>query len=198
MAVAGSGANPIIVEPTASSASPKNSPTSPSLVTNSSSESIDPSRPQSQCSSTSQSDTSGSDLELRRIPKSVSPASQAPLATLSPSSTLVPSNTALSNSPPHNGNIPRSLPEEPAPTAGTSSRFPGLSSLIPHRVSGHWLLDIIGIIIAVTSLAASLASLIWLGVRTYKLAVSSAVNGAFSACTGLIQVSAMSLVLHLI
>ena len=50
-------------------------------------------------------------------------------------------------------------------------------------------MDITGITVAVVSLAASLASVIWLGVRTYKLSVSSAVNGAVSACAGLIQVS---------
>ena len=72
---------------------------------------------------------------------------------------------------------------------GTSNQFSRFLSLISSRLSGHWLLDIIGITVAVISLAASLASLIWLGVRTYKLSVSSAVNGAVSACAGLIQVS---------
>jgi hypothetical protein len=186
MAAERSSANPTIDEPATSS----NSPKPLSLPTASSSSSSESTHPHPQCSIvTAQSEPSDSDIELRHVPEIAAPASRTVLTTLLQSSTLIPSNNASISPSTYHGHIPPSVPQGPTQNAEKSSWFHRLSRPIPYRLSGYWLLDILCMTIAIVSLAVSLASLIWLGVRTYKLSVSSAVNGAVSACTGLIQVS---------
>ena len=138
-------------------------------------------RPHSGCSSTtSHSDNSDAEIEFNRIQHGVPPAS------CSTSTTVLPL-TPPSSASPGNRNIPRSTPQQPCRTpSGTSGRTREPVRRAAIQISSHWLSkNTIGII----SLAASLSSLIFLGVRTYKLAVSQTINAALSACTGLIQVT---------
>ena len=141
------------------------------------------SRPQSGCSSaTSHSETSDADIELSGYQHGVPPAA------CSASIGVLPSASTL-NSSPYDRSIPRSAPGRPCHTTfGNSSRVQEPVSRTASQSRGHWLSNTIGVV----SLAASLSSLIFLGVRTYKLEVSQAVNGALSACTSLIQVTAPS------
>ena len=138
--------------------------------------------PRSTCSSaTSHSDNSDTELEFSRFQRGVPPTS------CSGSTTVLPSTPPKSSSP-GSRTIPRSTPQQPCRTpSGTSSRAREPVGRAAIQTSSHWLSkNTIGIV----SLAASLISLIFLGVRTYKLAVSQAINAALSACTGLIQVTA--------
>ena len=140
------------------------------------------SRPHSGCSSaTSHSDNSDAEIEFSRFQHGVPPAS------CSTSSTVLPSTPPKIASP-GNLTIPRSTPQQPCRTPSETSgraREPARRAVV--QTSSHWLSkNTIGII----SLAASLSSLIFLGVRTYKLAVSQTINTALSACTSLIQVTA--------
>ena len=138
-------------------------------------------RPHSGCgSATSHSDNSDAEIEFNRFQHEVPPAS------CSTSNTVLPSTPPKSASP-GNRTIPRSTPQRPCHTpSGTSgqAREPFRRATI--QTSSHWLSkNTIGII----SLAASLSSLIFLGVRTYKLAVSQTINTALSTCINLIQVT---------
>ncbi len=138
------------------------------------------SRPQSGCSSaTSHSEASDAGIELSGYQNGVLPAN------CSASTAVLPSATTINSSPSDRSN-PRSAPGWPSyKTSGTSSRIREPVSRSAFQSSSHWLSNTIGIV----SLAASLSSLIFLGVRTYKLEVSQAVNGVLSACTSLIQVT---------
>ena len=140
------------------------------------------SRPDSGCSSaTSQSETSDADIELRRFEDGVPPANCS-------ASTAVLPTTPTRNSSPGGRSIPRSAPQWPRHTLSfTGSRVREPVHRAAVQSSSHWLSNTIGIV----SLAASLSSLIFLGVRTYKLEVSQAINGALAACTSLIQVTTL-------
>ena len=140
------------------------------------------SRPHSGCSSaTSNSDNSDAEIESSRSQHGVPPAS------CSGSSTVLPSTPPKTTSP-GNRTIPRSTPQQPGRTpSDTPSRAREPARRDVFLTSSHWLSkNTIGII----SLAASLSSLIFLGVRTYKLAVSQTINTALSACISIIQVTA--------
>ena len=139
-------------------------------------------RPDSGCSSTtSRSETSDADIELRRLEDGVPPPECS-------TSTAVLPTTPTRNSSPGGRIIPGSAPQWPRHTlSGTGSRVREPVQRAAVQSSSHWLSNTIGIV----SLAASLSSLIFLGVRTYKLEVSQAVNGALAACTSLIQVTTL-------
>ncbi|KAL2037451.1 hypothetical protein N7G274_009731 [Stereocaulon virgatum] len=186
MAAERSSANPTIVEPATSS----NSPNPPNLPIAPSSSSSESNRLQSQCSNvTSQSEPSDSSTELQHVPETAAPTSRTVLASLSQSSTHIPPSTASISPMTYHDHIQWSVQQGPTHNTKKSSWFHRLSRPIPYNLSRYWLLDILGMTIAIISLAASLASLIWLGVRTYKLSVSSAINDAVSACASLIQAS---------
>lgn len=139
------------------------------------------SRPYSGCSSaSSHSESLDADIEFGRFQHGV------PSANCSASSAVLPS-APTRNSSPGARSIPRSAPQQACHTlSGTGSRVQEPVGRPATESSSHWLSNTIGIV----SLAASLSSLIFLGVRTYKLEVSQAINGALSACTSLIQVTA--------
>ena len=131
-------------------------------------------------SATSHSESSDADIEFGRFQHVVPPANCSALSAVLPS-------TPARNSSPGDRSIPRSAPQQPCHTlAGTGSRAREPVGRAATESSSHWLSNTIGIV----SLAASLSSLIFLGVRTYKLEVSQAINSALSACTSLIQVTA--------
>ena len=140
------------------------------------------SQPDSGCSSaTSQSETSDADIELPRFEDGVPPPNCS-------ASTAVLPTTPARNSSPGGRSIPRSAPQRPRHALSrTGSRVRELVNRAAVQSSSHWLSNTIGIV----SLAASLSSLIFLGVRTYKLEVSQAINGALAACTSLIQVTTL-------
>lgn len=139
-------------------------------------------RPHSGCSSaTSHSDNSDAKIEFSQFQHGVPPAS------CSTSNTVLPSTPPKSASP-GNRTIPRSIPRQPCRTpSGTSGRAREPIRRGAIQTSSHWLSkNTIGIV----SLAASLSSLIFLGVRTYRLAVSQTINTVLSTCASLIQVTA--------
>ena len=130
-------------------------------------------------SSTNCSESSDANIEFGRFQHGV------PLVNCSASTVVLSSTTTTDPSPSHS-TIPRSTPQRPYDTlSGTDSRVRDPVHRAPIQYSSQWLSNTIGIV----SLAASLGSLIFLGVRTYKLEVSQAINGAVSACASLIQVT---------
>ena len=138
--------------------------------------------PRSESSSaTSHSDNSDTEIEFSRLQRGVPPTN------CSTSTPVLPSTPPESSSP-GSRTIPRSTPQQPCRTpSGTSSRAREPVRRAAIQTSSLWLSkNTIGIV----SLAASLISLIFLGVRTYKLAVSQAINTALQACINLIQVTA--------
>ena len=138
--------------------------------------------PRSECSSaTSHSDNSDTEIEFSRFQHGVPPAN------CSASTTVLPSTPPQISSA-GSRTIPRSTPQRPRRTpSGTSGRAGEPFGRAAIQTSSHWLSkNTIGIV----SLAASLISLIFLGVRMYKLAVSQTINQAFQACTSIIQVTA--------
>lgn len=171
------GVHTSIVESSTSAASSNLS----SLAGSSSLNCCESSPPRSGCSShTSRSDTSDTEIEFSRFQQGVPPANCS-------ASITVPQSTPPNNSSPGSRPIPRSTLQPPYHTPSrTSSRAREPISRAAIQTSSHWLSkNTVGIV----SLAASLSSLIFLGVRTYKLEVSQAINGALSACTSLIQVT---------
>ena len=137
--------------------------------------------PRSECSSaTSHSDNSDTEIEFSQFQHGVPPAN------CSTSTTILPSTPPKTSSP-GSRTIPRSTPQPPCRTpSGTSSRAREPVCRAAIQTGSHWLSkNTIGIV----SLAASLSSLIFLGVRTYKLEVSQALNGVLATCAGLIQVT---------
>ena len=152
-----------------------------SLAGTSSTKCSESSRPHSGCSSaTSHFVTSDADIEFARSQHGV------PSANCSASSAVL-SSTPTRDSSPGDRSIPRSAPQRPCHSlSGIDSRVREPVRRAVIQSNSHWLSNTIGIV----SLAASLSSLIFLGVRTYKLEVSQAINGALSACTSLIQVTA--------
>ena len=130
-------------------------------------------------SSTYCSESSDANIEFGRFQHGVQ------LVNCSASTAVLPS-TPTTDPSPGDSSIPRSTPQRPYDTlSGTDSRVRDPVERAPIQSSSRWLSNTIGIV----SLAASLSSLIFLGVRTYKLEVSQAINGALSACTSLIQVT---------
>ncbi len=152
-----------------------------SLARTSSTNCSESSRTHSGCSSaTSHSETPDPDIEFGRFEHGVPPAN------CSVSTAVLPS-TPTRNSSPGDRSIPRSAPQRPRRAlSGIGSRVREPVGRAAIQSTSHWLSNTIGIV----SLAASLSSLIFLGVRTYKLEVSQAINGALSACASLIQVTA--------
>lgn len=138
-------------------------------------------------STTSHSSNLDAEIEFSRFQQVVPPAS------CSTSTTVLPSTPPKISSP-GSRTIPRSTPQQPYRTlSGTSNRAQERISRAGIQTSSHWLSrNTFGIV----SVAASLSSLIliFLGVRTYKLEVSQAINGALSACTSLIQVTAPQII----
>ena len=176
-------ANPIIVEPAASPNSrPPSSLHIPSLNTSSSSTSLDSSRPQSQASSaTSQSGSPSpapTDSEYKLRPLAASDTDPLP-----PSSPLIPNEQARNITTPSTTH-PSQRPEGSLLSNG-NARTPANFPVVLNR---RWLEHSLGIF----GLVASLVGLLFVGVRTYKLAVISTENSTLDGCTGLIQVSDFS------
>lgn len=172
MAAESHKANPTIVEPRASPESGIRPPTlTSSLNASSSSSSFESSRPQSRGSSAT------SPLEF------------------SPS---IP-GTAYSHdhfdvSPPTPVHLEPPTSDTTPPTASVSSEPPRSSSynnenawlsLCRPSFTRRWLEQALGVF----TLVASLVGLLFIGVRTYKLAVISTENSTLDGCVGLIQVS---------
>ena len=162
--------NPIIVEPTASPGSGTRPPLlTPSLYASSSSDSFESSRPQSRGSSaTSPSESSppasrsAISHEQSHISPQTPPNPQVPNPDASPPIASVPSELAAS------------------PSNGDAAAYPSLCRPITRRWLEHALSGF--------TLAASLVGLLFIGVRTYKLAVISTINSTLDGCVGLIQV----------
>ena len=184
MAVENHHANPTIVEPAASS----NTGTppgllAPSLNTSSSSNSFDSSRPQSRGSSATS--PSGSpppatrDVEPYEV-TNIGPSTPPDLEPMPRSSTLSPNG-----GPRNRGTASTAVASDSAETASHLSAASRLSLRVPVLSRRPWLQHTLGVI----TLVASLVALLFIGVRTYKLAVISTVNSTLDACTDLIQVS---------
>lgn len=193
MAIAGPTPTPIIVEPAPSVQVP--SPASlvtSSLDPNSSSDSYNSSRPQSQYSS----DTSQSELpspldgqcrtpEIGTSPNDIELSSLAPpvLGPPSPSVTPPVSHATSENGP------PRSVPPHPFPTEtidgsqefGINNRGTSLATLRAKIHERRWLENTIGVL--------GVAVAIWLGVRGYKLAVWQSWNDLRQTCAAYKQVT---------
>lgn len=184
MATESHNANPIIVEPAASSGS-ETPPTllAPSHYTTSSSNSFDSSRPQSRGSSATSASESRSpatrNVESDELP-SVRPPTPSEMEPLPLNSTFSPDER------PANRGIPSTTaPSERAECSSNSNGTPWLSLCHPLFSRRRWLEHALGVF----TLVASLVGLLFIGVRTYKLAVISTENSTLDSCTGLIQVS---------
>lgn len=173
MAVQTHNANPIIVEPAASSnleTSPRH--LTPPLYNSSSNNSFDSSRPQSRGSSATTPSEASSPIP-RSIYSHELPAIRPP----TPLNLEPPTpDTTTSTTP---------LPSELAESSTISNENPGRSLWRLDFTRRRWLKLGQGVV----ALVASLAGLLFVGVRTYKLAVISAENSTLDGCTGLIQVS---------
>ena len=181
MAAQNHHSNPIIVEPTASPGPETRSPLlTPSLHASSSSGSFESSRPQSRDSSaTSPSECSppasrsGISYERSNISHQTPPNPQLPNLNGSAPIASVSSELTASSS---NG--------------GDAAANPFLCRPINRRWLEHALSGF--------TLAASLVGLLFIGVRTYKLAVISTINSTLDGCVGLVQVGACPDLLGLI
>ena len=180
MAVDTPDSTPIIVEPAASPNSrPPSSLLIPSLNTSSSSTSFDSSRPQSRASSATSPSGSPSpaptdgEYELR-------PLAASDTELLPPSSSLITSEQARNNTTPATTHSSQ-RPEGSLLSNGTA----WIPPYFPYFLNRRWLEHSLGIF----GLVASLVGLLFIGVRTYKLAVITTENSTLDGCTGLIQVS---------
>ena len=180
MAVDKQDANPIIVEPAASPNSrPPSSLHIPSLNTSSSSTSSESSRPQSRASSATSPSGSPSPVPIDGDYK-LRPLARSDTEPLPPSSPLIPNEQARNITTPSTTHSSQ-RPEGSLLSNGTA-RIPPYLPLFPNR---RWLEYFLGIF----GLVASLVGLLFIGVRTYKLAVITTENSTLDGCTGLIQVS---------
>ena len=181
MAVNNRDANPIIVEPAASPNSrPPSSLHIPSLNTSSSSTSFDSSRPQSRASSATSPSGSPSPAPTDDEDK-IRPLAASDTEPLPSSSPLIPNEQA------RHITIPSTTHSSQRPGGSSLSngtaRIPPYFPFFPNR---RWLEHSLGIF----GLVASLVGLLFIGVRTYKLAVITTENSTLDGCTGLIQVIA--------
>lgn len=165
--------NPIIVEPAASS-SPQTPPThlTPSLYASSSCNSFDSSRPQSRGSTATTPSESSSPNPSSAYSNEVSGLSPLNILNLDhpTSDTIVPT---------------ASVPSEPAESSSHRNGAARAFLRCPNFTRRRWLEHALGVF----TLVASLVGLLFIGVRTYKLAVISTENSTLDGCTGLIQVS---------
>ncbi|KAM0804218.1 hypothetical protein BDR22DRAFT_885996 [Usnea florida] len=170
MAAQNHHSNPIIVEPTASPGPVTRSPLlTPSLHASSSSGSFESSRPQSRDSSaTSPSESSppasrsGISYERSNISHQTPQKPQVPNLNISAPIASVSSELTASSS--HGGDA----------AANPFLCRPITRRWLEHALSGF-------------TLAASLVGLLFIGVRTYKLAVISTINSTLDGCVGLVQ-----------
>lgn len=179
MAVENQNANPIIIEPAASSnpGTPSGLLT-PSLNASSSSSSFESTRSRSRASSATSTSEFPSpdsrDVELTNIRPPVTPNEES----LPPSSPISSGEqarqTTISSTP---------SPPERVDGSSHSSGIAWLSSCCPVLSNRRWLEQSLGIF----GLVASLVALLFIGVRTYKLAVITTENSTLDGCTGLIQ-----------
>ena len=167
MAAENHRANPIIVEPIASPDSGTLQLLNPSLNSTPSSNSFESSRPQSRGSSTTSPSESSSPIprstyshELSNIAPPTPPNLELPTPSTTPPTACVPS----------------------APTEGSFHSNGAAWLLFSRR---RWLEHALGVF----TLVASLVGLLFIGVRTYKLAVITTQNSALDGCKGLVQVS---------
>ena len=180
-------ANPIIIEPEASP-NPHARPglLAPSLHSSSSSSSFNSSSAQSRASSATSPSGSPSptsrDVELRELTN----IRQSTAADAEPP--LPPSSPLLPNERFRNMTTSTTEPSERAEGSLYSNATIWLSSHCPRLSRRHWLEQSLGLF----GLVASLVGLLFIGVRTYKLAVISTENSTLEGCTGLIQVSGVS------
>ena len=179
MAADSQNANPIIVEPAASPNSrPPSSLHIPSLNTSSSSTSFDSSRPQSRASSATS--PSGSPSPAPTDGKyDLRPLAASDTEPLPPSTALLPNEQArniTTSSTTHSSQ----RPEDSSLSNGNAWTPP----YFPFLLNRRWLEHSLGIF----GLVASLVGLLFIGVRTYKLAVVTTENSTLDGCTGLIQV----------
>ena len=174
MAVENHGTNPIIIEPAASSSpdTPPKHHLTPSLHPSSSSTSFDSSRPQSRGSSATTPSVSSSP-----VPKS---AYSHEFSGLSP-----PSPLNLDPPVPDATSPTTYVPPEPAEGSSHSNGAAWRFLRCPSSTRRRWLEHALGVL----TLVATLVGLLFVGVRTYKLAVISTENSTLDGCTGLIQVS---------
>ncbi len=199
MAVENHDTNPTIIEPAASSnAGTPPRLLAPSLSTSSSSNSFDSSRPQSRGSSATS--PSGSPPPAKpHEPTNIRPLTPLDLEPLPLNSTLSP------NEQPRNRGTPSTIePSDRAESSSHQSAASRLSLCGPMLSRRRWLEHALGLF----TLVASLVGLLFIGVRTYKLAVISAENSTLGlqlyflphigfadfgicadGCTDLIQVS---------
>ena len=177
-------ANPIIVEPAASS----NPETSPGLLnpspntssSSSSSNSFESSRPKSRGSSATTPSESSSPAMKDVQPYEVTnlrPSTPLDFDPLPATSTVLPNER------------PRTL-STTVVSERVQSSFDSNGALYrPTIARRRWLEHALGVF----TLAASLVGLLFIGVRTYKLAVISTENSTLDACTDLIQVSQLNI-----
>ena len=180
MAVDNQDANPIVVEPASSPNSrPPSSLHIPSLNTSSSSTSFDSSRPQSRATSA----TSPS-----RSPSPAPTDGKYDLKPLVASDTepLPPSTSLIPNEQGRNFTTPSTTHSSQRPEGSLISNGNAWTPpYFPFLLNRRWLEHFLGIF----GLVASLVGLLFIGVRTYKLAVITTENSTLDGCTGLIQVS---------
>ena len=201
MAVENYNTNPTIIEPAASSNANAGTPPrllAPSLSTSSSSNSFDSSRPQSRGSSATS--PSGSPPPAKpHEPTNIRPPTPLDLEPLPLNSTLSPNEQS------RNRGTPSTIePSDRAESSSHQSAASRLSLCGPMLSRRRWLEHALGLF----TLVASLVGLLFIGVRTYKLAVISAENSTLGlqfyflphigfsdfeicvdGCTDLIQVS---------
>ena len=179
MAVDNQDLNPIIVEPAASPNSrPPSSLHIPSLSTSSSSTSFDSSRPQSRASSATS--PSGSPSPAPTDGNDIRPLAASDTEPLSPSTLLIPNEQARNITTPSTTHSSQ-RPEGSLLSNGNAWAPP----YFPFLLNRRWLEHSLGIF----GLVASLVGLLFIGVRTYKLAVITTENSTLDGCTGLIQAS---------
>lgn len=185
MPVEHQNANPVIIEPAASSdLGTPSTFLAPAFNGSSSSSSSDSFRPHSQGSSaTSPSEylaPASGDIEpyaLTNIRPPTTPDVEPLPPPMDPFSPTEPSRNTTTSST-------FGLSER-AEGSTYSNRAVSLSSYCPTFARGRWPEHSLGVF----GLVASLVGLLFIGVRTYKLAVISTENSTIEGCTGLIQVS---------
>ena len=184
MAAEQQNSNPIIVEPEASSH--PGTPArllAPSLNTSSSSSSFDSSRSQSRGSGATTPSESPSPFSTGVEPyrlANIRPAVPPDVEPLPP-----PTNPFLSNEGIRTLTSSTNGPLGRAEGFRYSNGRTSLSTYFPVFFNRRWLEHSLGVF----GLVASLVGLLFVGVRTYKLAVISTQNSTLDGCTGLIQVS---------
>lgn len=184
MAVENQTTNPLIIEPAVSS-----NPGTPSRLlipsfnTSSSSTFFDSSRPQSRGSSATSPTEPPSpcpkDVEPYRLTNIRPPAAQD-------ADLLPPTRPYFQNE--RTRNMTTSSTTQPSQRAEGSSHSNGsawVPSCCPLFFNRRWLEHSLGVF----GLVASLVGLLFIGVRTYKLAVITTENSTLDGCTSLIQVS---------